>query len=193
MAETAQENRQADDLRLVRAVLDGDREAFGDLVARYQGLVAGVAWRYGSRRDDVEDAVSEVMIKAYRNLHQYRPDHPFSTWLYRLAVNHVLDLARRSKKEKLRAEMPEQLADGAPSAGEGMETRERAELLRQALREIDPRHRQVIFLVYVEGMRVDDAARALGLPEGTVKTRLMRGRDAIRKILERRHPGHFGA
>ena len=192
MAETATEDRQADDLRLVRAVLEGDREAYGDLVTRYQGLVAGVAWRYGSRREDVEDAVSEVMIKAYRNLHQYRPDYPFSTWLYRLAVNHVLDLARRAKKERGRVEMPEQLADAAPSAGQGMEAKERAELLRGALREIDPRYRQVIFLVYVEGMRVDDAARSLGLPEGTVKTRLMRGREAIRRILERRHPEHFG-
>ena len=73
-----------------------------------------------------------------------------------------------------------------------MEAKERAELLRGALREIDPRYRQVIFLVYVEGMRVDDAARSLGLPEGTVKTRLMRGREAIRRILERRHPEHFG-
>lgn len=193
MAETTLEERQADDLRLVRAVLEGDRDAFGPLVTRYEGLVAGVAWRYGARREDIEDVVSEVMVKVYRNLHQYRPDYPLSTWLYRLAVNHVVDLARRNRKERGRTEMPEQVADAAPSASEGMEARERAEMLRAALREIDPRYREVIFLVYVEGRRVDETARTLGLPEGTVKTRLMRGREAIRRILERKHPEHFGA
>ena len=193
MTDTAAEDRQADDLRLVRAVLGGDREAFGALVTRYQSLVAGVAWRYGARRDDVEDVVSEVMVKAYRNLGQYRPDYPFSTWLYRLAANHVVDLGRRARRERGRTEMPEQVADSSPSADAGMETRERAVLLRAALEEIDARYREAIFLVYVEGMRVDDAARTLGVPEGTIKTRLMRGREAIRRILARRHPEHFGA
>ena len=90
------EERAARDQRLVAAVLQGDAEAYGDLVTRYQKLVASVAWRYGARPEQVEDIVSEVFIKAYKNLHQYRPDHPFSTWLYRLAANHVLDRLRCS-------------------------------------------------------------------------------------------------
>jgi RNA polymerase sigma-70 factor (ECF subfamily) len=187
------EDRPTDDLILVESILKGDREAFAGLVLRYQNLVAGVAWRYGVRRDDIEDVVSEVMIKVHRNLHLYRPDYPFSTWLYRLAANHVVDLGRRSRREQLRVEMPAQVADDAPGPGEGMESRERIALVRAALTEIDARYREVIFLVYVEGMKVDDAARSLGVPEGTVKTRLMRGRDALRKILVRRHPEHFGA
>jgi RNA polymerase sigma-70 factor (ECF subfamily) len=89
--------------------------------------------------------------------------------------------------------MPAQVADDAPGPEEWVEGRERRSLVREALSDIDPRYREAIFLVYVEGKRVDEVARTLGVPEGTVKTRLMRGRDALRKILVRRHPEHFGA
>lgn len=186
------QDRPAEDLQLVQAVLGGDRDAFDALVARYQNLIAGVAWRYGVRRDDIEDVVSEVLIKAYRNLHLFRPDYPFSTWLYRLAVNHVVDRGRKARKERGRTEMPEQLADTRPAPGDGIEAGEREALLRTALGEIDPRYREVIQLVYVEGMKVEEAATILGVPEGTVKTRLMRGREAVRRILVRRAPEYFG-
>jgi DNA-directed RNA polymerase specialized sigma24 family protein len=69
----------------------------------------------------VEDVVSEVLLKVYRNLHQYRPDHAFSTWLYKLTANHVVDRSRRMKKERGRTEMPEQLEDKAPGADDAME------------------------------------------------------------------------
>lgn len=187
------EDRPTDDLAEVEAILRGDRDAFAELVRKYQTLVAGVAWRYGIRRDDIEDVVSEVMIKVYRNLHQYRPDYPFSTWLYRLAANHILDHSRRSRRESRRVEMPAQVADDGPGPAEGIEGKERRALVQSALSEIDSRYREAIFLVYVEGRKVDEAARILGVPEGTVKTRLMRGREALRKILIRRHPEHFGA
>ncbi len=181
-----------DDGRKVQAALAGDPEAFRDLVVRYQNLVAGVAWRYGVRREEIEDVTSEVFIKVHGNLRQYRPDHPFSTWLYRLAANHVIDHARRRRKERGRTEMPEQVEDLRPGAQHDLETDERARLLREAMGELDPRYREALFLVYVEGMKVEDAAGTLGIPEGTVKTRLMRGRDALKKALARAHPEHFG-
>lgn len=155
-------------------------------------MVAGVAWRFGVARDDVEDAVSEVFIKVYRNLHRYRPDYPFATWLYRLAVNHVVDRGRRRRKERGRTEMPEQIADDAPLASDAVEAGERAALVREALSRLDDRYREPMILVYVEGMRVEETARILGIPEGTVKTRLMRGRAALRKILTDLQPGRFG-
>jgi RNA polymerase sigma-70 factor (ECF subfamily) len=186
------EDRAAQDQRLVRAVLQGDRQAFAGLVARYQKLVASVAWRYGVRPEEIEDVVSEVFFKTYRNLNQYRPEHPFSTWLYRLAANHVLDHGRRARREAERTEMPRQVADARPGPREGVEQRERAGLVRGALQELAPRYREVLFLVYIEGLRVEETSRTLGLPQGTIKSRLKRGRDALRRILIRRHPEHFG-
>lgn len=186
------EDQAAQDRILVRAVLGGEAKAFGDLVARYQKLVASVAWRYGVRREEIEDVVSEVFFKVYRNLGRYRPDHPFSTWLYRLAANHVVDHGRRQRREAGRTEMPEQIVDTTPGPHKNAEGRERADLVRSALQDVTPRYREVLFLVYIEGMLVADVARQLGLPQGTVKSRLKRGRDALRRILVRRNPEQFG-
>ena len=187
------DDRAALDLEIVREVLAGRTERFRELVDRYQNMIAGIAWRSGCRREDVEDVVSEVLLKVYRNLHQYKPDHPFSTWLYKLSANHVVDRSRRLKKERGRTEMPEQLEDKTPGADDSMETDERHALVRDALRFVDDRYREVMHLVYVEGLKVEETARILGTPEGTVKTRLMRGREALKKVLMRRHPEHFSS
>jgi RNA polymerase sigma-70 factor (ECF subfamily) len=186
------EDRSERDRQLVRRVLEGDGRAFDDLVARYQSLVSGVAWRYGVPRDEIEDVVSEVFIKVYQNLHRYRPDHPFTTWLYRLSANRAIDHQRRRRRERERGEMPEQIADPRPGAGASLEERERVDLVREALAEIPGRFRKAIMLVYVEGMKIEEAAAVLGRPTGTVKTRLMRGRAALRKALLRRRPEMFG-
>jgi RNA polymerase sigma-70 factor (ECF subfamily) len=87
--------------------------------------------------------------------------------------------------------MPEQLEDTSPGALDGMEVDERHVLVREALAQIDDRYRESIHLVYVEGLKVEEAARLLGVPEGTVKTRLMRGREALKKVLLRKNPEHF--
>ena len=177
------EDRAEQDPRLAERVLQGDTQAFGELMGRYQRLVASVAWRYGVPQQEIEDVVSEVFIKTFSNLDRYRPEHAFSTWLYRLATNHVIDHTRRSRREQKRSEMPEQLTDPAPVAETELQRNERSELVRGALNDVKNHYREVLFLVYVEGLKVEEAARVLELPTGTVKTRLMRGRQALRKIL----------
>jgi RNA polymerase sigma-70 factor (ECF subfamily) len=180
------------DQAAVEAARSGDQEAFGELVRRYQGLVAGVAWRYGTRREEIEDIVSEVFIKMYGNLDRFRPTHRFSSWLYRLAANHVIDHHRRNRKERGRVEMPEQIASPQQPAVEGMESDERSRLLRAALDQLPGKYREPLLLVYLEGMKIEEVARVLALPTGTVKTRLMRGRTALGKLLARRNPEIFG-
>jgi RNA polymerase sigma-70 factor (ECF subfamily) len=186
------DDRAAEDLRAVRAVLAGEREAFADVVRRYERMVASIAWRYGTRRDEIEDVTSEVFLKAYANLHRFRPDHAFATWLYRIAANAVVDRGRRARREGGRAELPAGLADPEPGPGERIAESQRAALVRAALDEVVPRYREALFLVYVEGLSIEESARILGVPEGTVKSRLLRGRRALRVILERRDPATFG-
>jgi len=181
------------DRRLVEAALRGSADAFGSLVSHHQRLVGSIAWRFGVRRDEVEDVVSEVFIKVHANLHRYRPAHGFSTWLYRLAVNHVLDHGRRIRRAPRSTAVSESIPDTAPSAGHQVLEDERASMLRNALTAVDPRYREALTLVYVEGWKVEETARQLGVPEGTIKTRLLRGRSALRKILTERYPGHFEA
>lgn len=187
------EDRIGHDRSVVQSVLEGDTEAYGELLERYQKMVASVAWRYGVPQSEIEDVVSEVFIKAYRNLHQYRPEHAFSTWLYRLAANHVVDHGRRTQKERGKTELPQQMVDPAQGPDEQALDRERARLLREALEELAPHYREVLFLVYIEGMKIDEASKTSGLPPGTIKTRLMRGREKLRRLLVRRHPQLFEA
>ena len=187
------EDQGGHDAGLVAAAQQGDRQAFGDLVTRHQRLVAAVAWRGGVRHAEIEDVVSEVFVKAWRHLERFRPEHAFSTWLYRLALNHVIDHGRRQRKERGRAELPAEIADSRPDAGARVEADERAALLRSALAALKPHYREVLFLAYVEGLKVEEVSQLLGLPSGTVKTRLMRGREALRRLLTERHPDYFGA
>jgi len=186
------EDRPTQDLELVDSVLRGDEAAFGVLVGRYQRLVGSVAWRYGVPADEVEDVVSEVFLKVFRNLHRYRPDHPLSTWLYRVAVHHVIDRSRRSSRRPETTAIAPGLPDGAPGPHAEADAAERACLVRRALASLAPRYREALFLVYVEGCSVEETAGILELPQGTVKTRLMRGRAALRRVLDARWPGRFG-
>lgn len=183
----------AADREAVEAVLAGNADAFDDIVRRYQRLVASVVWRYGGRASEVDELVQDIFVKTYRNLALYRPEHAFSSWLYRLSANHVLDHLRRKKRDPAKDELPEQVRDPRAAPAAPLEERERAAALRDALADIDARYRDVLVAVYFEGARVDEAARTLGLPPGTVKTRLMRGREQLKKRLRRTHPEFFAA
>lgn len=181
------------DLETVQRALRGDDEAFGELVERYQAMIASVAWKFGTPISEIEDAVSDVFLKVYRNLNRYRPEHAFSTWLYRVAANAVVDRSRRRRPwHEDGVELEDHVAAAPSSAHERVERTERVAALRAALRDLPTKQRLVIALVHVEGMTVQEAARSLDVPEGTVKTRLMRGRRALREILESRCPELFG-
>ncbi len=183
--------RPDQDHRLVKSALSGQTEAFTELVRRHQDLVAAVAWRYGTPREEIEDVVSEVFIKVYENLARYRPDHAFSTWLYRVAANHVMD-RQRKRREIPCGDFAEDQSIAPGGAEQRLERRERAQLLRTALAELDPLYRQPLFLVYIEGQPLRTAAEMLGLRENTMKVRLMRGRRALARILSERYPDYFG-
>ena len=184
--------RPDQDHRLVKSALSGEPDAFTELVQRHQDLVAGVAWRYGTPREEIEDVISEVFIKVYENLARYRPDHAFSTWLYRVAANHVMDRQRKRRREIPCGDFAEERAVTPGGAQQRLERRERAQLLRSALADLDPLYRQPLFLVYIEGQPLRAAAEMLGLRENTMKVRLLRGRRALARILADRYPDYFG-
>jgi RNA polymerase sigma-70 factor (ECF subfamily) len=179
---------------LIRQVLDGDPEPFARIVRQYQNLVASVAYRMGVRAGGVEDVVSEVFMKVYTRLHQYDGRHAFSSWIYRIATNHVLDEIRARKRHGSVAldEVSEPADPRMNVAGES-ELSERDRLVREAVQELPDDYQRVLALKHFEEMSVEQIAGVLDIPEGTVKIRLMRGRQRLRKILETRHPEHFGA
>lgn len=178
----------ADDLEAVGEVLAGHSERFAHLVRRYQKLVGSVVYRMGVPQEDLEDVVSEVFIKVYENLGRYRPDHAFSTWIYRIAANHTLDHQRRRRRDRGKTELDERIADPSPPPSEGLERNEVSERVRRLLPLLEEKYREVLVLMHVEGMKIEEISDLLGLPSGTVKTRLARGRVRLADIVRRHDP-----
>ncbi len=176
------------DVDLIREVLAGRVERFEILVHRYQRLVATAALRMGTPREEVEDVSSEVFYKVYRSLGRYRPEHALSTWLYRITVNAALDRKRSTRHESRMEELSPTLADGRRSVHEVASDRERARLLQEALERIPGHYRSPLVLAHIEGLPLEEIARILDLPEGTVKSRLFRARAMLKEIIRRHYP-----
>ncbi len=176
------------DVDLIRDVLAGRVERFEILVRRYQRLVATAALRMGTPRDEVEDVTSEVFYKVYKSLGRYRPEHALSTWLYRIAINAALDKKRSTRHESRMEELSPSLADGRPSLESQATDLERSRLLQEALERIPGHYRSPLVLAHLEGMPLEEIARVLDLPEGTVKSRLFRARAMLKDIIRRHYP-----
>jgi RNA polymerase sigma factor (sigma-70 family) len=176
------------DIEVVREVLDGRVERFEILVRRYQRLVATAALRMGVPRQEVEDMTNEVFYKVYRSLNRYEPTHALSTWLYRITVNASLDRRRSRRHESRMDEIPAGLPDTRPSPHERAGESERALRLRKAVDRLPRRYRAPLLLAHVEAMSLDEVARVLDLPEGTVKSRLFRARAMLKEIILKDYP-----
>jgi RNA polymerase sigma-70 factor (ECF subfamily) len=176
------------DVDLIRQVLAGRVELFEVLVRRYQRLVATAALRMGVPRQEIEDVANEVFLKVYRNLKSYEPQHALSTWLYRITVNTALDLRRRRRPDARAEEIPDNLRDSGPSPHERAAEAQRSRLLHEALRRIPEHYRVPLLLSHVEGLPVEEVARVLELPEGTVKSRLFRARAILKETIRRHYP-----
>jgi len=176
------------DVELIREVLAGRVERFEILIRRYQRLVATAALRMGIPREEVEDVSSEVFYKVYRSLARYRPEHALSTWLYRITVNAALDRRRTRRHESRMEELSPNLSDGRPSLDQEASDQQRARLLQEALGRIPGHYRAPLVMAHIEGLPLDEIARVLDLPEGTIKSRLFRARALLKEIIRRHYP-----
>jgi len=180
------------EIRAIEAVLGGDPEPYAEIVRGYQKLVASVAWKMNVPSQSIEDVVSEVFLKAYRNLRRYDSRYAFSTWLYKLTSNHILDRYRRlSRRPETALEaVAEPVAAGMP-ADQDLALRQRDQIVRETVADLPEIYREVVTLHHLEGLPVSEVAEVLDVPEGTVKVRLMRGRERLRRALEASSPEYF--
>jgi RNA polymerase sigma-70 factor (ECF subfamily) len=161
-----------EDRRLLQAHLDGDREAFGTLVARHQQRMWAIAVRTLRDREEAADAVQDACLSAYRSAGSYRGEARVTTWLHRIVVNACLDRARR-RAVRPTVPLPEQ-----PPADprDRLSERETTLDVEQALATLPDDQRVALVLVELQGMSIQEAAQVLEVPEGTVKSRCFRGR-----------------
>ena len=170
------------DWELVQRAREGDRDAFRELVERYQRKIAALALGIVRGREDALDIVQETFTKAYQNLDRFKGDAAFYTWLYRIAYNLCVDHRRRETKQpsvSLDADTSDEgrapvLADPAYH-DEPFERSRDAEIGRRvqaAIADLTPDHRAVILLREVEGLSYEEISRVLECPKGTVMSRL---------------------
>lgn len=170
----------------------GEEAAWNELVALYTRKVFGLAYRFTGRVDEAEDLTQEVFVKVYQTLHRYREaDGPFGGWLMAVARNHAIDNYRRRKQEMLRRSDDETALARMPARGEhpvtGLERQERASLVHRGLRALPPDLRLPLILCDLQGMPYDEIAAELGVPLGTVKSRINRARlELAKRLLGRR-------
>lgn len=176
-----------DEAGLVKAALDGDKAAFGEIVSRYRKMVARTV--KGMLGDSVfsEDIGQEVFIKLYYSLAEFRGEAKLSTYIQRIAVNLTLNEIKRRKRffsmfsQKGNNEMYEfEVADYDTE-----EQREAKELVGKALQALDPKFRVIVMMRMLQGYSTKETAEILDLPLGTVLSRLSRAQEQLKIILEK--------
>jgi RNA polymerase sigma-70 factor (ECF subfamily) len=173
-----------EDRVLVSAVVGGDTQAFAGLVRRWQTPLVNLAWRFCRDRGRAEEMAQEAFLRAFRHLAQWRGEAAFSTWLFALAMN-----VYRTELRRIPATMQslDEIAEPA-DAGDtesALQTTRRDEALRRAVLALPEKYRDAVMLFYFHDQDIPAAARTLGVPEGTVKARLFRGRELLRSKLSR--------
>ena len=168
-----------DDQADVERVLAGDIPAFEGIVRRWQGPLINLAYRFCRDRGRAEEMAQEAFLRAYRGLSQWRRDAVFSSWLFALATNLYRSELRRIPARAVSLDDIAEPADARASDG-GLEDQDRDLAVRRAVGALPAKYREALILFYFHDMDVTTAAQSLGLPEGTVKARLFRGRELLR-------------
>lgn len=179
-----------DDRRLIAEVLAGNSAAFGELVTRYQDRLFNVAYRVLDNADDAADVVQDVFVNAYTSLKAFKGDSELFTWLYRIAFNTAISFKRRRRGvvridgsgEDGGLDPEDRSTDTAPEAG--MERTEDERVLAEAMAKLSPEHRTVLVLKDIDGLKYEEIADAMGVPIGTVRSRLHRARLELKSLLD---------
>jgi RNA polymerase sigma-70 factor (ECF subfamily) len=175
---------------LVEQCRRGDAQAFARLVALHEGMVYNLAARLLGDGEEARDLSQEVFLQVYRTLERFEGRSTLKTWIYRIVVNHCRNRQRWWHRRRRAASVPldalrpadePRLPDGGPQ--EQLERRERACAVQEALLRLSFDHRAILLLREVEGLSCRQLAEALGIAEGTVKSRLSRARDELRQRL----------
>jgi len=173
---------------LVLAAQRGDDAAFEELVRAYEKKVYHLALRMCLDSDAAFEVSQEAFLSAWRGLKFFRRDSSFSTWLYRLTSNAAIDYLRRRKRQGDTVSLDDRdavpdPADPGPSPQRQAENRELGEALSRGLASLSEDHREILLLRELQGLSYDEIAQALSLDLGTVKSRIARARERLRKYL----------
>ena len=184
---------------LVRRCIAGDVVAWEEIVQRYNRRIYNICYRFAGSGDDAQDLTQEVFIKMFRTLSSYDVERgAFMTWVTTITRNLLVDHFRKSKQDRMTESldttpserddaMPlsEKIENKAPAADSSVQNRETRELIHNALQKLSPELREAVILRDLQDMDYKDIATVLKVPEGTVKSRINRGRAELARLLQR--------
>lgn len=198
--ESAPESPAAEDARLAQALREGSEAAYERLVARFQQPVYNLVYRLMTDPADAYDVVQEVFLKVFRNIGTFRSESSLKTWMYRIAVNEVHNYRRWFSRHRRQEVVLEDGTEGGRNFNNTVPDRgrspydyaldgERRVMIEDALARINPMFRTAVVLRDIEDLSYEEIADILDVSLGTVKSRITRGREAMRRQLEGRLEG----
>jgi len=194
IAERVEAGADAEDLRLVEALRTGSERAYEELIARFQQPVYTLALRLLNDQQDACDVAQEVFLKVFRNIGSFRGQSTLKTWIYRITVNEAHNARRwffRHRRREVELDCgPEEtlnwketIADGGRSPFDVAFDGEQHVMIEAALSKINPVFREAVVLRDIADLSYEEVAEVLGVSLGTVKSRILRGREALREQL----------
>jgi RNA polymerase sigma-70 factor, ECF subfamily len=181
-----------DDQELVRRCIAGDDRSWDQLVRLYTRRTYNLCYRFTGNVAEAEDLTQEVFLKLFRILNTYDPAQAqFATWLNRITRNHLVDHYRRTSRDRITASLDDEEAGLDPRASpasapiERLEQSEREDLIQKGLSRLSPEMREVVILRDLQELDYAEIAQIVDAPEGTVKSRLNRGRLELARVLKR--------
>lgn len=186
-----------DDKNLVEQAKQGSQEAFGALITLHEKKIYALCYRMTGNPHDAQDTAQEAFFSAWRSLPTFKGDSAFGTWLYRLATNACIDHLRKQKRRTTTSlsygdddtEFQLELTDPSLTPDKKLEQKEIMQSLHEGLDALPPHHRDVLLLRELSGLTYQEIAERLHLDLGTVKSRIARGRTALRNFLSEK--GNF--
>ena len=184
---------------LVRRCIAGDVVAWEEIVQRYNRRIYNICYRFAGSGDDAQDLTQEVFIKMFRTLSSYDVERgAFMTWVTTITRNLLVDHFRKSKQDRMTDSLDaapsehedamllsDKIEDNAPRADASVQSRETRETVHRALQKLSPELREAVILRDLQDMDYKEIATVLKVPEGTVKSRINRGRAELARLLQR--------
>jgi len=177
------------DAELIERCLRKDNSAWDLVIARFRRRVFHISYKFTGKHDEAEDLTQEIFLKVFRSLDKFHRDADFGTWLSSVARNYCIDRYRARKREK-EVVVEDALAYDLAPASSGnpyrtLEDQDRRSLVRRGLEQLPGKLREAVILRDLQGLSYQEMAARLALPEGTVKSRINRGREELARLLLR--------
>ncbi|NOZ62333.1 MAG: sigma-70 family RNA polymerase sigma factor [Calditrichaeota bacterium] len=186
-------NEPTTDSDLIKRALMGDQQAYKEILRRYRPPLYNLLYRMVRNKMDTEDLVQEAFIKAFSSLASFNHNYAFSTWLYKIAINNCIDYFRKKKLKTLSIDTPidskdgeikRELPDVSFRPDKNILNEEKDRMIQEAIQKLQEKYRTPIILRHQEEKSYEEISEIMGIPLGTVKARIFRAREMLKKELK---------